>query len=133
MVRAIQLTGTNDRRLDHTRLCNFKSFFQDTFLRGFFNNSLLPLEISFLCSPEGIRLSTIPVVIAVRPHLFPFRTQKLNYISPFANKRGGTFLLPVFKYFAAVKKPIKKCNITIYIKSIIGKIQMYLLNFLVLM
>lgn len=38
-----------------------------------------------------------------------------------------------FYYFAAVKKPIKKCNITIYIKPIIGKIQMYLLNFLVLM
>ena len=31
-----------------------------------------------LCSPEGIRLSTIPVVITVRPHLFPFRTQKLS-------------------------------------------------------
>ena len=34
--------------------------------------------ISFLCSPEGIRLSTIPVVITVRPHLFPSRTQKLS-------------------------------------------------------
>ena len=41
----------------------------------------LLLDFSFLCSPEGIRLSTIPVVIAVRPHLFPFRTQKLSSLA----------------------------------------------------
>lgn len=55
-----------------------------------------------------------------------------DYISPFALNAEGLFFW-IFYYFAAVKKPIKKCNITIYIKSIIGKIQMYLLNFLVLM
>ena len=55
--------------------------FQDTFLRGFFNIRFFLLEVSFLCSPEGIRLSTIPVVIAVRPHLFPFRTQKLSSLA----------------------------------------------------
>ena len=49
-------------------------------LRGFFNSRFL-LNISFLCSPEGIRLSTIPVVIAVRPHLFPSRTQKLSSLA----------------------------------------------------
>jgi len=47
-----------------------------------------------------------------------------DYISPFANKRGGTFLLHFSGHSRAFKKPIKKCNITIYIKSIIGTIQL---------
>ena len=49
---------------------------EHVFMRGFFVS--FSSWVSFLCSPEGIRLSTIPVVITVRPHLFPFRTQKLS-------------------------------------------------------
>ena len=43
---------------------------------------LLLLEISFLCSLEGTKPSTIPVVITLRSHLFPFRTQKLSSMVP---------------------------------------------------
>jgi len=53
-----------------------------------------------------------------------------DYTSPFATDTRRDFSFAFFYYFAAVKKPIKKCNITIYIKSIIGKIQMYQMNFL---
>ena len=59
---------------------NFKSISKTQFER-ILQHSRFLLEVSFLCSPEGIRLSTIPVVIAVRPHLFPFRTQKLSSLA----------------------------------------------------
>ena len=57
-MRAIQLTGTNARRLDH-KLCSISITSQSSrhskCVRGFLQLELLSLLLSFLCSLEGTK------------------------------------------------------------------------------